>query len=282
MSNILPNPQSGSADPSASLPALWCYIQPALDHIIRSPTNNLSKVPAVDINYHMGIHTAFYNYFTNRAVVAPPPPPPPSPPSHLVKGTSVPIPPPPPPPPRGSSTVHSPGQEVYDRLDAYFADVAREVFLGTPLDDSALAQYLVPSFIRYSAGARSVDRQMDYLNRLYVKRAVDGDKGWLRFGDIMSSGLAEGQAAALAPGRRSGVAVVKGGHGDGDEQARSGCVASHRRIVEKMQERRAAELRRWGAPPDGATAEQLARRRGARRSASCRFCHLRTGGFARR
>ena len=94
MSNILPNPQSGSADPSASLPALWCYIQPALDHIIRSPTNNLSKVPAVDINYHMGIHTALYNYFTNRAVAAPPPPPPPSPPSHLVKGTSVPIPPP--------------------------------------------------------------------------------------------------------------------------------------------------------------------------------------------
>ena len=256
MSNILPNPQSGSADPSASLPALWCYIQPALDHIIRSPTNNLSKAPAVDINYHMGIHTALYNYFTNRAVAAPPPPPPPSPPSHLVKGTPVPI--PPPLPPRGSSTVHSPGQEVYDRLDAYFADVAREVFLGAPLDDSALAQYLVPCFIRYSAGARSVDRLMDYLNRLYVKRAVDWDKGWPRFGDIISSGLAEGQAAALAPGRRSGVAVVKGGHGDGDEQARSGCVASHRRIAEKMQERRAAELRRWGAPPDGATAEQLA------------------------
>ena len=240
MSNILPTPQSGSADPSASLPALWCYIQPALDHITRSPTNNLSKAPAIDINYHMGIHTALYNYFTNRAVAAP------SPPSHLVKGASVPI---PPPPPRGASTVHSPGQEVYDRLDAYFADVAREVFLGAPLDDSALAHYLVLCFTRYSAGARSVDRLMNYLNRLYVKLAVDEDKGWLRFGDIISSGLAEGQVAALvltlAPGRsRSGVAVAKGGHGDGDEQPRSGCVASHRRIAEKMRERRAAELRR--------------------------------------
>lgn len=255
MSNILPNPQSGSADPSASLPALWCYIQPALDHIIRSPTNNLSKAPTVDINYHMGIHTALHNYITNPAVAAPPPPPPPS---HLVKGTSVPI-PPPPPPPRGSSTVHSPGQEVYDRLDAYFADVARGVFLGAPLDDSALAHYLVSCFIRYSAGARSVDRLMNYLNRLYVKRAVDADKGWLRFGDIIPSGLAECQAAALAPGRkRGGVAVAKGGHGDGGEQACSGCVASHRWIAEKMQKHRAAELRRWGASPDGATAEQLA------------------------
>jgi len=252
MSNLLLNPQSGSADPSASLPALWSYIQPALDHIIRSPTNNLSKAPAVDINYHMGIHTALYNYFTHRTVAAPPPPPPPS---HLVKGTSAPT---PPPPPRGSSTVHSQGQDVYDRLDAYLADVAREVFLGAPLDDSALVHYLVPCFIRYSAGARSIDRLMNYLNRQYVKRAVDEDKGWLRFGDIISSQLAEGQAAAaaaaLAPGR-SGVVVVKGG--DGDERGRPGCVASHRSIAEKMHERRVAELRRWGAP-DSATAEQLA------------------------
>jgi len=233
MSNLLLNPQSGSADPSASLPALWSYIQPALDHIIRSSTNNLSKAPAVDINYHMGIHTALYNYFTHHASAAPPPPPPRS---HLVKSTSAPT-----PPPRGSSTVHSPGQDVYDRLDTYLADVAREVFLGAPLDDSALVHYLVPCFIRYSAGARSIDRLMNYLNRQYVKRAVDEDKGWLRFGDIISSELAEGRAVIVAKG--------------GDE--RPGCVASHRSIAEKMHERRVAELRRWGAP-DGATAEQLA------------------------
>jgi len=239
MSNLLLNPQSGSADPSASLPALWSYIQPALDHIIRSPTNNLSKAPAVDVNYHMGIHTVLYNYFTHHAVAAPPPP---HPPSHLVKGTSALT---PPPPPRGSSTVHSPGQDVYDRLDTYLADVARELFLGAPLDDSALVHYLVPCFIRYSAGARSIDRLMNYLNRQYVKRAVEEDKGWLRFGNIISSELAEGQTA---------VAAAKGG--DGDEQGRPGCVAAHRIIAEKMHERRVAELRRWGAP-DGATAEQL-------------------------
>ena len=46
-------------------------------------------------------------------------------------------------------------------------------------------------------------------------------------------------------------------NGEGDEQG-PGCVASRRRMIaEKMRERRAAELRRWGAP-EGATAEQLA------------------------
>ena len=38
------------------------YIQPAFDHIICSPTNNLSKSPAVDLSCHMGIDTALYNY----------------------------------------------------------------------------------------------------------------------------------------------------------------------------------------------------------------------------
>jgi hypothetical protein len=62
--------------------------------------------------------------------------------------------------------------------------------------------------------------------------------------------------------RRSGrVAVTetetKTKNGEGDEQG-PGCVASRRRMIaEKMRERRAAELRRWGAP-EGATAEQLA------------------------
>ncbi|KAI9512283.1 hypothetical protein F5148DRAFT_13493 [Russula earlei] len=237
MSNLLPNPQSGqsgSADPSASLPALWGYIQPALDHIIRSPTNNLSKAPAVDVHYHMGIHTALYNYFTNHATAAPPPPGPP-PPSHPAKGASAHH------PTRGSSAALPLGHDVYDRLDAYFADVAREVLIGAPLDDSALVHYLVPCFIRYSAGAQSIHRLLNYVNRQYVRRAVDEDKGWLRFGDIISSELAVGLAAGI------------GGPGDNG----LGGAGSHRRIAEKMRERRAAELRRWGAP-DGGTVEQLA------------------------
>lgn len=224
MSNLLPNPETGSANPSASLPALWAYIQPALDHIIRSPTNGLSKAPAVDVNYHMGIHTALYNYFTTHVTSAPPHP------SSTAKNAL------PPTPPRGSSAALPPGHDVYDRLDAYFAEVAREVLLGAPMNDSALVHYLVPCFIRYSAGAQSINRLLNYVNRQYVRRAVDEDKGWLRFGDIVSSELAE------RPGARE----------DGP-----GCTGSHKRIAEKMRERRAAELRRWGAP-EGATAEQLA------------------------
>jgi len=224
MPNLLPNPETGSANPSASLPALWAYIQPALDHIIRSPTNDLSKAPAVDVNYHMGIHTALYNYFTTHATSAS------THPSSTAKNNL------PPTPPRGSSAAPPPGHNIYDRLDAYFAEVARELLLGAPMDDSALVHYLVPCFIRYSAGAQSINRLLNYVNRQYVRRAVDEDKGWLRFGDIVSSEFAE------RPGARE----------DG-----SGCTGSHKKIAEKMRERRAAELRRWGAP-EGATTEQLA------------------------
>ena len=230
MSNLLPDPETGSANPSASLPSLWGYVQPALDHIIRSPTNDLSKAPAVDVNYHMGIHTALYNYFTTHVTSAPPPP------SHGAKGTSQ---------PRGSSLP--PGHAIYDRLDEYFVDVAREVLLGAPMDDSALVHYLVPCFIRYSTGAQSINRLLNYVNRQYVRRAVDEDKGWLRFGDIVSSELAEGPTL---PGGGGGGAAT--GRDDG-----RGSTGSHKRIAEKMRERRAAELRRWGAP-EGGTAEQLA------------------------
>jgi hypothetical protein len=224
MSNLLPNPETGSANPSASLPALWAYVQPALDHIIRSPTNDLFKAPAVDVNYHMGIHTALYNYFTSHVTSAPPHP------SSTAKNALLPT------PPRGSSAALAPGHDIYDRLDAYFAEVAREVLLGAPMDDSALVHYLVPCFVRYSAGAQSINRLLNYVNRQYVRRAVDEDKGWLRFGDIVSSELAE------RPGAR---------------EEGAGCTSPHKRIAEKMRERRTAELRRWGAP-EGATAEQLA------------------------
>jgi len=240
MTNLLPNTQSGSgsADPSASLPALWGYIQPALDHIIRSPTNNLSKAPAVDVHYHMGIHTALYNYFTNHATSTPPPPP--TAPPHLGKGVAAHS------LTRGNPPALPPGHDVYDRLDAYFADVAREVLLGAPLDDSALVHYLVPCFIRYSAGGQSIHRLLNYVNRQYVRRAVDEDKGWLRFGDIISSELAKGLGLA------AGIAAGAGAR----EESGLGGAGSHRRIAEKMRERRVAELRRWGAP-DGATAAQL-------------------------
>src|SRR6266403_1693182 len=121
MPSLLPNPETGSANPSASLPALWAYIQPALDHIIRSPTNDISKAPAVDVSYHMGIHTALYNYFTTREPSASPHP------SSTTKNAFLPR-----THTRGSSTAQPPGHDVYDKLDAYLAEVAREVLLGAP------------------------------------------------------------------------------------------------------------------------------------------------------
>jgi hypothetical protein len=57
----LPGPSSGSANPAASLSALWAYLLPALNHIVKSPTNNSDKAPAIDIGFYAGIHTACYN-----------------------------------------------------------------------------------------------------------------------------------------------------------------------------------------------------------------------------
>ncbi|KAH9177032.1 hypothetical protein EDB89DRAFT_2112472 [Lactarius sanguifluus] len=206
--NLLPNPRIGSANPSASLSALWGYIQPALDHILRSPVDDLSKAPAVDVNYHIGIHTALYNYFTNHA-----------------------------PPITCTASFHSIpaatplGCDVYDRLDAYLADAAREVLLGAPTDDSALLHYLIPRFTRYSSGAQSINRLLNYVNRQYVRRAADEDRGWLRIGDVVSEVI---ESAPREAECRQGLGL--------------GGAASHRKITEKMRERRAAELRRWGAP----------------------------------
>jgi hypothetical protein len=154
----LPNPSSGSANPAASLSALWGYIEPALDHLLRSPTNDISKAPSVALAYHMGIYTATYNYLT----------------SHCEN-------------PRDNHAASPPGADLYDQLDKYLAGTVRELLLGAPDDDSTLIHYIVPCFDRYSTGAHSVNRFLNYVNRHYVKRAVDEDKGWLRLNDVIES-----------------------------------------------------------------------------------------------
>ena len=79
------------------------------------------------------------------------------------------------------------GTDIYTQLDKYFAEAAREVALGAPQDDTTLIQYIVPSFNRYNAGAQSANRLLNYVNRHYVKRAVDEDRGWLRLTDIIEA-----------------------------------------------------------------------------------------------
>lgn len=48
----------------SSLPAVWAYILPALDHIMRSEPDKLEP-PPLDVNYHMGVYTIIYNYATS-------------------------------------------------------------------------------------------------------------------------------------------------------------------------------------------------------------------------
>jgi hypothetical protein len=54
-----------------------------------------------------------------------------------------------------------PEHDIYDRLDKYFVEVARELHLGAPLNDSALVHELVLCFIRYSTGAQFISRLLD-------------------------------------------------------------------------------------------------------------------------
>ncbi|KAG5642504.1 hypothetical protein DXG03_002701 [Asterophora parasitica] len=155
-SPVMLNPATGSANPAASLNALWAYLHPALDHILKSPTNSPNgKAPAIDVALYSGIHSAF----TAHSEVANTP----------------------------SRGPDSNGADIYEQLDKYFADAASDLCLGAPHDDTTLIHYIVPCFNRYTAGAQSVNRLLNYVNRHYVKRAVDEDKGWLRVNDIVES-----------------------------------------------------------------------------------------------
>ncbi|TFY59699.1 hypothetical protein EVJ58_g5623 [Rhodofomes roseus] len=120
----------------------------------------------------MGVHTAVYNYFTSQSEQAAP-----SPGPGVGAGLRIPA----------HDKGKASGTDLYDQLDRYYADAAREVFLGAPTDDSSLVHYLVPCFNRYSAGAQAVSRLLNYVNRHYVKRAVDEDRGWLRLADVLDA-----------------------------------------------------------------------------------------------
>ncbi|KAH7883966.1 hypothetical protein F5I97DRAFT_1813352 [Phlebopus sp. FC_14] len=205
----MPNPSAGSANPSASLSSLWGYLLPALNHIVRSPTNNTYKAPAIDISYHMGIHTATYNYFTSQSEAASTRP-------HAASSVDL------------RDRQAASGTDLYEHIDKYYTNLARELLLGAPEDDTTLIQYLIPCFNRYAVGAHSVSRLLNYVNRHYVKRAVDEDRGWLTLGDIFD---------AVARSIQEGDTREK--------------------ISKKLKERRVEELKKWGYE-EGGSAEQLA------------------------
>ncbi|CAK5284280.1 unnamed protein product [Mycena citricolor] len=193
----MPGPASGSANPAASLSALWAYLLPALNHIVKSPVNSdKPRAPAIDMAFYAGIHTACYNYFTAQSEAKPPP--------------------------SRSSTEPASGTDLYEQLDKYFMETTREIMLGAPHDDATLIQYIVPCFNRFSAGAVSVNRLLNYVNRHYVKRAVDEDKGWLRLSDVLES-------------------VAKTIYADDTRE----------KVSEKLREKRIEELTKWGYKTDG-------------------------------
>ena len=195
----LATPSAGSASPATSLPSLWSYLSPALDHIVRSPTDDNGKAPPISVEWHMGIHTATYNYFTTQSESATT--------GHGLAAVQR---------DNGKAATIS-GSDLYEQLDKYYSDTARELLLDAPEDHTTLIQYLIPCFNRYNAGAASINRLLNYVNRHYVKRAVDEDKGWLRLNDVLD-------------------AVARNIKGDDTRE----------KIAKKLKERRTVELKAWG------------------------------------
>ncbi|KAF7291609.1 AAA family ATPase [Mycena chlorophos] len=213
----LPGPSSGSANPAASLSALWAYLLPALTHIMKSPQNDASataKAPAIDMAFYSGIHTACYNYFTSQNE------------NHFPPTSAA----------RAMGTTDrdtQSGNDLYEQLDKFFLETAREVMLGLPQDDDTeLVDYIVPCFNRYSAGATSVNRLLNYINRHYVRRAVEEDRGWLRVSDIVD--LPAGTTAATLATTATALSMSR-------EDAES-----REKLARLLKEKRVVELRKWG------------------------------------
>ncbi|KAL4068409.1 hypothetical protein V8B97DRAFT_1873368 [Scleroderma yunnanense] len=204
------NPSAGSANPSVSLPALWGYILPALNHIVRSPTNTPEKAPVIDVSYHMGIHTATYNYITAVPDLLPA--------ADLPHGATA----------HDRERQMATGTDLYLHLDKFFTDLARELLLGAPEDDTSLIPYLIPCFKRYAVGAHAINRLLNYVNRHYVKRAIDEDRGWLTLGDMFDT---------------VAKSIQEGG--------------TREQITKRLKERRVEELKKWGYEVGGSP-EQFA------------------------
>ncbi|KAL1679499.1 FAD binding domain-containing protein [Schizophyllum commune] len=197
----LPSPATGSANPASSLQALWPYISAALDHMFTAPAEDEdpARAPAIDVGWYSGIHSNVYNYCTAQ-----------------------------------SATADSlSGADLYTQLDRYFAATARDVLLAAPAADAsppsalALPRFLGPAFARYNAAARAAGRLLHYLDRHYVKRAVDEDRGWLRAADAFAGappppGLPRAELAARLRAYRLIVLKSWGwDEGEGDAAARA-------------------------------------------------------------
>ena len=98
---------------------------------------------------------------------------------------------------------------------------------ASPPSALALPRFLGPAFARYNAAARAAGRLLHYLDRHYVKRAVDEDRGWLRAADAFAGappppGLPRAELAARLRAYRLIVLKSWGwDEGEGDAAARA-------------------------------------------------------------
>lgn len=190
-----------------SLPAVWAYILPALDTIMRSEPES-PDAPALDVSYHMGVYTVVYNFATaSKAEASQTSNGPSSSSARMLTnrfglggdGESDEDP---------SSLALSPlaqnmltsqkdwfaervervksmvGYELYVHLEDYFRGVARDIRLRAPADDAALLPYYLAAYSRYVDGLWSVHHLFAYLNRHFITRAVDEGMGWISMQDV--------------------------------------------------------------------------------------------------
>ncbi|KAF5356158.1 hypothetical protein D9756_003982 [Leucocoprinus leucothites] len=147
---------SSSANPASSFSALWAHLQPAIDYVMTS-TSEDEEPPKVDYTLYANIHSSLYNYFAKCCNEV---------------GFAA---------PDGSL----PGHEVYDKLDEYFQNTCKEILLEGPGDGPELVAYVVSAFQRYNKRASAVERLTSYINRHYVRRALDEEKGWINLSDAL-------------------------------------------------------------------------------------------------
>jgi len=209
---LFATPATGSANPAVSLESLWSYLQPALDHLLTAKDGPAQKTPtALEPAYHMGIHTAIYNYFTSQ--------------SQSDTGAGR----------QGKQSGESPSigtagnqmertsPDLYQLLDKYLQATVQDIFQTVPNGGQSLVEYYVTQFERFAAGMQSIHRLLNYINRHYVKRAQDEDRGWLRMVDVLDEKLAK--------------SLVIDGH------------LTQNKVLDTLKERRLKELKEWGYDP---------------------------------
>jgi hypothetical protein len=128
----------------SSLPAVWAYILPALDHIMRSESDTLEPTP-LDVKYHMGIYTVIYNFATTGRTAS------------TSKFGSASFPPDPHPDPSTTAVLHKHSKVGHgNRAGQVLATLARK--------SNGSSSHVVPNDLSYSLDALTVASQNQWYN----------------------------------------------------------------------------------------------------------------------